>query len=55
MPDIVMTDARKEIGYRKCISRYCREKELVGYWRIGVRARGSVIDVMLSHSRKGWI
>lgn len=30
MPDIVITDPRKERGYRECISRYCREKEIVG-------------------------
>ena len=30
MPDIVKPDARKERGYRECISRYCCEKEVVG-------------------------
>lgn len=46
MTDISMTDARKERGYRECISRCCREKNIVvkvnvedtrGYWSIGVR------------------
>lgn len=49
MPDIVITDSRKERGYRECISRYCREKGdrrkssrsgmLGGYWSIGVGGR----------------
>lgn len=30
MPDIVTTEARKERGYRGCISRCCREEEIVG-------------------------